>query len=113
MTQYPRESTDPCYPVEDYPDAYSKFLLPGIRRVLPSTTSGERIEITGKIGRAYGFSVENAYVRHPGTGRAVFVTAAIYTNADGVLNDDLYEYGAVADPFFADLGELVARRWLQ
>jgi hypothetical protein len=112
MTQYPRESRNPSYPADRYPDDYGKFLLPGIRRVWPSMTPGERVEITGKIGRAYGFSIENAYVLNPRTGRAVFVAAVLYTNADGVLNDDKYEYDTVADPFFADLGELIARAWL-
>ncbi len=113
MTEYPRESANPVYPAKDFPDEYSKFLLPGIRRVFPSTTSGERVESTGKIGRAYGFSIENSFVRNPANGRAVFVTAVIYTNEDGVLNDDKYEYVTVADPFFSNLGELVARRWLK
>ena len=113
MTEYPRESANPIYPAKDFPDEYSKFLLPGIRRVFPSKTPGERVESTGKIGRAYGFSIENSFVRNPANGRAVFVTAVLYTNADGVLNDDKYEYETVADPFFADLGELVASRWLK
>lgn len=112
MTQYPRESLDPLYPAAEYPDEHSKFLLPGVRRVFPSDEPGQRIEITGKTGRAYGFSVENSWVRNPRNGRSVFVTAVLYTNADGVLNDDVYEYETVADPFFADLGEWVARRWL-
>lgn len=112
MTIYPRESSDPRYPAAEYPDDYCKFLLPGVRRVFPATAPGPRIEITGKIGRAYGFSVENSCLRNPANGRTVFVTAAIYTNDDGVLNDDRYEYGTVADPFFADLGEWVARHWL-
>ncbi len=112
MTQYPRESRNPSYPAGRYPDDYGKFLLPGIRRICPSMTPGERVEITGKIGRAYGFSIENSYVFNPRTGRTVFVAAALYTNADGVLNDDKYEYETIADPFFADLGELIARAWL-
>lgn len=112
MTLYPRESANPIYPADRYPDGYGKFLLPGVRRVFPATLPGERVEITGKIGRAYGFSVENAYLRNPKNGRAVFVTAVIYTNADGVLNDDEYDYTTVADPYFADLGELIARVWL-
>ncbi len=113
MREYPRESENPIYPAKDFPDEYSKFLLPGIHRVFPSKTSGERVESTGKIGRAYGFSIENSFVRNPVNGRAVFVTAVVYTNEDGVLNDDKYEYETVADPFFADLGELVATRWLK
>jgi hypothetical protein len=112
MTEYPRESVNPRYSEATYTDDYSKFLLPGIRRVFPSQTPGQRVEITAKIGRAYGFSVENSYLRNPQNGRAVFVTAVLYTNSDGVLNDDKYEYATVADPFFADLGELIARQWL-
>jgi hypothetical protein len=112
LTGYPRESADPRYPAADYPDDYCKFLLPGVRRVFPATEPGRRVEITGKIGRAYGFTVENCALRNPATGRTVFVTAVLYTNADGVLNDDRYEYAEVADPVLADLGELVARRWL-
>ena len=112
MTEYPRESTNPIYAAKTYGDDYSKFLLPGIRRIFPSMRPGERIEVTGKIGRAYGFTVENSCVHNPANGRTVFVTAVLYTNADGVLNDDNYEYETVADPFFANLGELVARKWL-
>jgi hypothetical protein len=112
MTQYPRESTNPVYSAEHYPDEYSKFLLPGIRRIFPSTVPGERIEITGKNGQAYGFSIENSYSYNPKNRRAVFVTAVIYANADGILNDDKYDYATVAEPFLADLGELVARQWL-
>jgi len=112
MTTYPRESVNPAYPEKTYPDNYSKFMLPGVRRVLPSTRSGERVDYTAKIGRAYGFSVENSYLHNPRNGRSVFVTAALYTNADGILNDDKYEYETVADPFLENLGELVAREWL-
>jgi len=112
MTEYPRESTNPLYAAKNYPDYYSKYLLPGVRRIFPSQDRGERVESTGKNGRAYGFSIENSYLHNPKNGRAVFVTAVIYTNADGILNDDKYEYETVADPFLENLGELVARRWL-
>jgi hypothetical protein len=112
MTEYPRESANPVYAEKTYPDHYSKFMLPGVRRVLPFTQSGERVAYTAKIGRAYGFSIENAYLHNPQNGRAVFVTACIYANANGVLNDDKYEYESVADPFLENLGELVAREWL-
>ncbi len=112
MTEYPRESTNPVYAVTEYPDDYCKFLLPGIRRVFPATAPAERIQITAKIGQAYGFTIENSYVSNPANGRAVFVAAAIYTNSRGILNSDQYDYATVAEPFYADLGELVARHWL-
>ncbi len=113
MSLYPRESKNPVYPAERYPDLASKFLLPGIRRVFPNALPGQRIEVTGKPGRAYGFSIENSYVRNPANGRGVFVTAVLYTNSDGVLNDDKYDYETIADGFLADLGAWVAHRYLQ
>lgn len=112
MTEYPRESVNPRYPPDPYTDDYCKFLLPGVRRVYPSEAPGTRVEITGKIGRAYGFTVENSYLYNPLNRAGVFVTAVIYTNADGVLNDDQYEYDEVADPFMSALGEWVARTYL-
>lgn len=113
LSMYPGESRNPIYPAAKYPDLESKFLLPGLRRVFPAAQPQQRIQVTGKPGRAYGFSIENSYVENPQNGRSVFVTAVIYTNSDEILNDDKYDYEAVADSFLADLGELVARRWLQ
>eukprot|EP00741_Cyanophora_paradoxa_P004901 tig00000849_g4756.t1 len=88
-----------------YPDDYCKLLLPGLCRVLPKA----RWRVYSKIGRAYGYTIENAYVTDAEGTRAFFVTAVIYTNANGVLNDDKYEYREVADPFMAAVGEACAR----
>lgn len=107
MRQLPRESPNPVYEAADYPDAYVKFVLPGLRRVLPA----DRLAVHDKTGQAYGFTTENAWIVDRATGRSFFLAATLYTNADGVLNDDRYEYAEVAEPFLADLGEAVAR-WL-
>lgn len=112
MTEYPRESRNPVYPAGQFPDDYCKYLLPGIRRVFPGTIPGQRVQVTDKIGQAYGFTIENCYLQNPANGKAVFVTAVIYANSRGILNNDTYDYKTVAAPFFADLGEVVARRWL-
>jgi hypothetical protein len=105
MRRLPRQSTNPVYPPAEYPDDYVKFLLPGLLRVAPL----ERWAISNKIGQAYGFTVENAWVLDEGSGRGAFLAAALYTNEDEVLNDDRYEYTTVALPFLADLGEALAR----
>ncbi len=105
MTQLPRESRNPLYDPKEFPDHWVKLLLPGLRRVLPA----DQIRVANKVGRAYGFSIENAYVEKLPTGEGFFLAAVLYTNSDGVLNDDLYDYESLSDPFFADLGELVAR----
>ena len=105
MSQYPRESTNPVYDPEEYPDTYVKDLLPGLERVVPR----EQLRIYNKTGQAYGFSIENAWVVNTQTGEGFFLVATLYTNADGILNDDAYEYDEIARPFLADLGEAVAR----
>ena len=105
MSQYPRKSTNPTYEREEYPDDYVKALLPGIERVIPK----RHIKIYNKTGQAYGFSTENAWVVDTRTGNHFFLAATLYTNKNGILNDDEYEYEETARPFMADLGEAVAR----
>lgn len=102
---YPRECSSPKYDEKKHPDEYCKFLLPGLRRVVPA----ESLRVYAKIGQAYGFAIENSYVENVATGRGFFVAAVIYVNADGCIGDDRYEYESVADPFFASLGEVLAR----
>jgi hypothetical protein len=113
MSRLPRESVNPRYDPVEYPDDYVKFILPGLRRAL-----GERgFTLYDKSGQAYGFTTENAYVVESADGsgdptaRGFFLAATIYTNSDGVLNDDVYDYLEIALPFLADLAESTAR-WL-
>lgn len=107
MSEYPSRSPNPRFDATEYPDSWGKFLLPGLARVLEA----ERLQIFNKVGGAYGFTVENALVVDRETGRSFFLAATLYTNADGILNDDVYEYTTVARPFLADLGEALARRY--
>lgn len=108
MGELPRESDNPLYDPADYPDHYVKFLLPGARAALGH---GD-VRISNKVGRAYGFSIDNAHVVDERTGRAFFLTCVLYTNENGVLNDNVYEYETVADPFLEDLGRAVSDRLL-
>ena len=102
---FPRESTAPVWSEKDYPDDWGKFVLPGIRRVVPAAHA----RVYDKSGRAYGFTIENAYVEDTRTGRGFFVAAVLYTNPNAIVGDDQYAYAQLADPFFADLGEVLAR----
>jgi hypothetical protein len=108
MSEYAAESTNPVYDEATHPDDYVKFLLHGLMRVAPK----QDLVIYDKVGLAYGFTVENAYVVNKRTGKSFFLTATLYTNDDGILNDDQYGYDAIAFPFWRDLGEVIARwRW--
>jgi hypothetical protein len=108
MGELPRESADPRLDPGEHPDEEVKFLLPGLRRVVPA----DRLRVYDKSGQAYGFTLDNAWVVDQRSGGGYFLAAALYTNADGVLNDDAYDYESVALPFLADLAAAVAReRW--
>jgi hypothetical protein len=45
---------------------------------------------------------------HVPSGRSFFLSAVVYTDATGIVNDDVYEYD-VADVLTADLAEVLAR----
>jgi hypothetical protein len=107
MSQYPRDSANPVYDPADHPDDYVKLFLLGVERVVAK----DRLRIYNKVGQAYGFTTENAWIVDRESGRGFFLAATLYTNDNGVLNDDIYEYETIALPFLADLGEATAR-WL-
>jgi hypothetical protein len=105
MRSFAGDSTNPVYDRTEHPDDEVKPMLPGLERVIPR----ERLEIYNKVGWSYGFATDNAFVVDKQTGRAFFLAATLYTNADGVLNDDVYEYKTVAWPFLGNLAEATAR----
>ena len=62
------------------------------------------VRVFNKIGQAYGFLIDNAYVQDEAHGVEFLLSAVLYVNADGVLNDDKYEYDRIGFPFLRDLG---------
>jgi hypothetical protein len=109
LAQTPAESANPVYPGHTWPSQYAKWLLPGLRRIEAQDSTPDGFVIFNKIGRAYGFTTENALVVHRPSGRAMLLAATLYTNEDGIMNADTYQYAELADAFFADLGERLGR----
>ena len=103
LSQLPRQSPHPRYDPAHYPDTYVKFLLGGggIAPLPPG------VRVFNKIGQAYGFLIDNAYVQDEAKGVEFLLSAVLYVNADGVLNDDQYEYDSIGFPFLRDLGRRV------
>jgi hypothetical protein len=100
MATFPRESISPKYDTTEYPDSYVKFTMFGnTKQPIP-----KHIRIFNKVGDAYGYLLDNAYVVDFKKNIEFFVSAVIYVNADGIFNDDKYEYDSVGFPFFANLG---------
>ena len=105
MSQYPTESVYPQYADEPqtYWPAYCKFLLFGAEKnKLP-----DNIRIFNKPGDAYGHLIDAAYIVDFKNKIEFFLSAVIYCNSDGILNDDKYDYDNIGKPFMKNLGELI------
>lgn len=88
---------------------HHKPLLSGVRRV----TGDADLRYVGKSGRAYGFHIANAYIENLEARRGLYVTAAIYANPNGIVNDDVYDYEGSTQPFMTALGGALARALLR
>lgn len=102
MSMLPRESTFPPYD-SAYPDAYVKFLLYGGKGMI----SDSSIRIFNKVGDAYGFLTDAAYIVDFANNIEFLVSATIYCNSDGIFNDDKYDYDTIGYPFMKELGKVI------
>jgi len=104
MSQLPTESTYPPYAADSaYWPAYCKFLLVGGGRgELPPN-----IRIFNKVGDAYGHMIDVAYVVDFEHKVEFFLSAMLYCNSDGILNDDKYDYSNIGLPFLKHLGQVI------
>lgn len=103
MSMLPRESRFPYYDTTEYKDNYVKFLMFGDK----DTTIPKHIRIFNKIGMAYGYLVDNAYIVDFEKKTEFLLTAVIYVNEDGIFNDDKYEYDTIGLPFMGHLGRAI------
>lgn len=110
MSQKPRESDYlPYHNDSVYYDALGKFLMFGEDHApIPPG-----IRIFNKIGGAYGYLIDNAYVVDFDNKVEFLLSAVILSNSNGIFNDDHYEYHTVGYPFLKDLGQLIYHYELQ
>ena len=103
LSQYPSEATYPPYDSTNYWDAYGKFLYwGGEKGNLPRS-----FRSFSKEGDAYGFLIDVAYIVDFEKNIEFLLSAVIYCNKDGILNDDQYDYKTVGLPFMKHLGRLL------
>lgn len=105
MSQLPTESTFPPYSADSaaYWPAYCKFLLFGSEKgMLP-----KNIRSFNKVGDAYGQLTDVAYIVDLEKNIEFFLSATIYCNSDGILNDDHYDYENIGYPFMKHLGQVI------
>ena len=109
MHTLPTESQYPTYDTANYWPNYCKFLYTGSEKgPFPSN-----IKIFNKVGDAYGFLLDIAYVMDPEKKLEFMLSAVIYCNSDGILNDSKYDYDTVGYPFYKNLGQLIYNYELQ
>lgn len=105
MSELPTESHYPPYAADtaNYWPAYCKFLLFGSEKgALP-----KNIRVFNKVGDAYGQLTDVAYIVDFDKKIEFFLSAIIYCNNDGILNDDKYDYDNIGLPFMKHLGEVL------
>jgi hypothetical protein len=104
MSAWPRESIFPTYSDTGYYyDAYCKFLLLGSQKSTPPPG----IRIFNKVGDAYGFLTDVAYIVDFTNKVEFMLSATIYCNSDGVFNDNNYDYDDIGYPFMQHLGQVL------
>jgi hypothetical protein len=109
MSQLPAETLFPSYFSDTtYFPAYSKFLMFANRKdSIPPT-----LRIFNKVGDAYGYLIDNAYIIDFEHKLEFILSAVIHANTDGIYNDGKYEYKTLGYPFMRNLGQLIYRHEL-
>lgn len=104
MSQWPRETKYPAYGKDkNYYDAYVKyFMFAESKKPIPSN-----IRIFNKVGWAYGFLIDNAYIVDFKNKVEFMLSAVINTNTDGIYNDSKYDEHKLGFPFLRNLGKTV------
>lgn len=103
MSMTPKESEFPIYKSENYWNNYVKFLLYGAEK----STTIPGVRIFNKVGDAYGFLIDAAYITNFRNGVEFMLSAVIHCNSDGIFNDDKYEYDSIGYPFMKHLGQVI------
>jgi hypothetical protein len=103
MSMLPKESEFDEYKNENYWDSYVKFFIFGDSK----DTIPQNIRIFNKVGEAYGFLIDNAYIVDFANSVEFILSAVIHVNKDKIYNDDKYDYDEIGFPFLAKLGRII------
>lgn len=103
LSQFPGETNYPKYDAKQYYDSYVKFFfMDSTHHQLP-----EGIRVFNKVGWAYGFLTDVSYVADFKNRIEYMLTATLYVNSDGILNDDKYDIDSIGQPFMYQLGQTI------
>ena len=104
MSIYPSECSHPAYDKKEYPDNWGKYLLIGDDT---NFVKNDSIRIFNKVGMAYGFLTDCAYIVDYKNQVEFIVSASVFVDRDGTLNDGKYAYKEIGLPFLGKLGRVL------
>jgi len=108
LSQYPSETNYPKYDSSKFYDSNVKFYFKYGSHKMP-----EQVRVFNKAGWAYGFVTDVSYVIDFKNKIEFMLSATVYVNSDGVLNDDKYDYDTIGYPFMFQLGQTICHYELQ
>lgn len=103
MSMLANQSDCPKYSIENHWDSYVKFLMFGDSK----ESMPKNIKIYNKVGYAYGYITDNAYIVDDENNIEFFLSATLHVNENQIFNDDHYEYDEIGLPFLAKLGKII------
>jgi hypothetical protein len=99
LSQYPSETNYPKYDTEHFYDSYVKFFFQDSTHRMPNN-----IRVFNKVGWAYGFLTDVSYVLDTVNNIDYMLSATVYVNSDGVVNDSKYDEATVGFPYLKQIG---------
>ncbi len=99
LSQYPSETNYPKYDTEHFYDSYVKFFFQDSTHGMP-----KNIRVFNKVGWAYGFLTDVSYVMDTVNNIDYMLSATVYVNSDGVVNDSKYDEATVGFPYLKQIG---------
>ena len=100
----PHESGFHAYAPTRYFDAYKKYLYYGRN---PEISRQSALRIYNIVGMSHGYLSDVAYFADSLHQSEFMLSAVLYVNQDGIINDGAYEYDSIGQPFLAQLGHLI------
>ena len=102
LSQYPSETSYPFYDSSIFYDSYVKFFFQDSTHQMPND-----IRVFNKVGWAYGFLTDVSYVLDKKNNIDYMLSATVYVNSDGVVNDSKYDEQTVGLPFLNSIGKAI------
>jgi hypothetical protein len=102
LSQYPSETNYPKYDSSKFYNSNVKFFFKQGSHQMPP-----EVRVFNKVGWAYGFLTDVSYVADFKNKVEFMLTATLYVNSDGILNDNKYDYNNIGYPFLYQLGQTI------